>query len=306
MRIGVLVLGVFAALAAFLIPRAEPAHAAFHCMRIHAVLGGYAGDSTIQFVELRMNASGQTAINGHKIEFYDASNVKKATFTFPSNLPIGANGALGDSILIATQEFEDATPNSPDDADFLFAGNTVWNDGLDPSPDPAHPIQSPGGKVHFAPGNNNCDANLMILSGEVDSLAYGSAASNWTSPAVALPMPGTTEALQLQNLNIQATNNSTEYLLATVSNTNFTVTDVNMLDDNKAMPRNNERQVLAIPIDSNAVGGVAERPDNASLPAAVSAGSGGDRWQDVSLALAAIAAVAALGVAGWRAQRRTR
>ena len=59
MRFIRLVLVVSVVSVSFLFFQGRSAYAAFHCMRIHAVLGGFAGADTIQFVELRMNAGGK-------------------------------------------------------------------------------------------------------------------------------------------------------------------------------------------------------------------------------------------------------
>jgi hypothetical protein len=78
---------------------AQPADAAFHLMRIHAVMAGLNGDPQVQFVELRMCSSGQPFVSGHDLDFYDAVGTLKARFTFPGNV---GNSNNGDSILIAT------------------------------------------------------------------------------------------------------------------------------------------------------------------------------------------------------------
>src|SRR3990170_2534810 len=92
-------IALVAVIAALADPRS--AYAAFHCMRIHAIMAGFNGDNTIQYVELRMDTAGQSLVSGHQMKFYDAGGTLKATFTFPSSV---TNGALGDSILIATKE----------------------------------------------------------------------------------------------------------------------------------------------------------------------------------------------------------
>ena len=81
------------------------AYASFHCMRIHGVLASFNGDGRLQYVELRQNTGGQNFVAGHTLQFFDASNQLQATFTFPALVP---NGLTGDSILIATSEFNGA------------------------------------------------------------------------------------------------------------------------------------------------------------------------------------------------------
>ncbi|MBI5283508.1 MAG: hypothetical protein HY874_00295 [Chloroflexi bacterium] len=269
------------------------AYASFHCIRIHAVLGSYNGNANIQFVELRMDAAAQQFVFGHTIQFRDAAGTLKATFTFPSSV---ANATLGDSILIATSEFNAAATGGA--ADFQFSGaNTVGANGGDP----LHPVQAPGGKVAFAQGFDNCDAGITVTAGEVDSLAYGAAAADFGTAGPALPAAaGNVKALRLGNLNVTPADNSTEYSLQPVSLSTFSVAPANLVVT-LATPRNNGRVVLALPSLPGGVGGVASQPDQSLLPARTATASGGHR---TAYALgAAAAALAALGIAALRRRR---
>ena len=223
----------------------DPAYAAFHCMRIHAVKAGFAGDPNIQYVELRMDIGGQSFLTGHTIQFYDGANVLKATFTFPAGV---SNAATGDSILVATSEFAPplASGGVPD---FTFSlANTVGANGGDP----LHPVQSPNGRVVFAPSSANCASTVPA-----DSLAYGSATPHYGTAAVALPGASDPNALRLKVLTVNPTNNSTEYELQPVSGTSFNVAVGNLATD-LATPRNNGRTVIRLAASS--VGGVADEP----------------------------------------------
>jgi hypothetical protein len=294
---------LLAALGAAILPSSNVAYAAFHCMRIHAVMAGYNGNGNIQYVELRMNTGGQTVLGGHTIEFYDSSNTLKARFTFPSGV---TNGLLGESILIGTEAFRDNTPG-PGGPDFVFLGpgdpdgpqNTVvFNGGL-----VSHPIQAPGGLVHFAPGSANCDTVMLpVPAGEVDSVAYGAAASYYPPAATALPSPATTKALRL-NVALgtafpppDGVNNSTEYGLYDVATADATVPSGSVRTD-LTTPRNNARQVLQIVQSVPSVGGVAEAPAGARAPDAVVADdSTGRGWgMPLMLALASVVVVATGG-----------
>ena len=256
------VLAVCVSASVFSVRQVQTAEAAFHCMRIHAVMGGYNGDSNIQFVELRMDAGGQTFISGHTIQFFDASGALKAAFTFPSGI---TNSAKGDSILIGTAEFNSSVAGGT--ADFVFANaNTTGSNGGDP----LHPVQVPGGTVVFASGIGGCSFAVPV-----DSLAYGSAMATYGTAAAALPSPGTTKADELNNLMTLPTNNSTEYALQDVSTTTFSVPLINIQTD-FTTPRNNARNVLQIIPYVPGVGGVAERPD----VVVVSVASSGDGWED--------------------------
>jgi hypothetical protein len=196
---------------------APPADAAFHCMRVAAVMGGAFGDADIQYVELRMNAGGQNVVGGHDITFRNATGALQATFVFPSNVASGANGA---SILIATAEFDAISSVEPD---FLFSDGTVVDpDTLMTVPQNTtgagnlnHPIQAPDGKVAFEEQLTAC-----LGSGPpVDSVAYG---DNYTGPVdygthrdQDLPVTGK-QALVVSNLGLTPSNNSTEYSVQTI------------------------------------------------------------------------------------------
>ncbi|MCH8902149.1 MAG: hypothetical protein IIC88_07590 [Chloroflexi bacterium] len=266
------------------------AHAAFHCMRIHAVLAGFNGDNSIQYVELRMSGAFQNLVTTHPIKFYDAAGTLKATFTFPSNV---TNAALGDSILVATTEFNNATLGG--DADFTFAGNTVGSNGGDP----LHPVQSPDGKVTFAEGPSTCVPGGPNV---VSSVAYGAFTGtvDYGSAATALPNPSDDQALRLGNLNLEASDNSTEYSLSAVSNTTFSVASGSLPTD-PATPRNNSRTVLQL---ASGVGGVAELPEGAGAPLQATGSSGGNAGLFAGIIAAVVAGAGALGGAAWYVRRR--
>lgn len=257
-----LLLAFVVATSALLLSGGDVAYAAFHCMRIHAVMGGFNGNNNIQYVELRMDLGGQTLLAGHTIQFFDAAGTLKATFTFPpGTFPFGAsvaNGAVGDSVLIATSEFYTNVAVSPGPSDFTFSGaNTT-------GPDALHPVQVPGGKVVFAGAVT--DFNCLLGAPPADSVSYGGATGLFPPAASALPNPGTLQALRLSNLNTVPTNNSTEYSLQTVSASTFSVTLANLATD-FTTPRNNSRTVLKLNAPPLSVGGVAEKPGAALLPA---------------------------------------
>src|SRR5574341_2144430 len=99
---------------------APPADAAFHLMRVHAVMHAANGNTQIQYVELRMASGGQTLVSGHDLCFFDPSGDPWARFTFPGNVQ---NGAQGSSILVGSPSMDAIWPHAPD---FVFGpGNTV-------------------------------------------------------------------------------------------------------------------------------------------------------------------------------------
>lgn len=286
-----------------LFPHGRTAFAEFHCMRIHAVMASHSYVDGMQYVELRMNDAGQGAVTGHQLKFYDAAGTLKATFTFGGTTEAsgyggggGPNSDVGDSILIGTAEFNDATTGG--DADFTFSGaNTVGSNGGDP----LHPVQAPGGIVTFAEGNDNCDADVIAGAGEVDTLGYGGASTPFGSAAVALPDPSRFQVLRLGNLNAAPSDNSTEYSLEAGSGTTYNVAAADVATD-LTTPRNNDRVVLGL----QPVGGVAE------LAKVAGASIGADRESGVSASLVAgIAAAVAVGFAvasgaAWYARQRMR
>ncbi len=287
-----LVVGLFLSLA-FVLTQPQSAFASFHCMRIHGVMAGFNNNPKVQYVELRMNLGGQNLVAGHQVKFYDSAGTLKATFTFPNSI---TNGLNGESILIGTAEFNTQTVGG--DADFIFsAANTTGMNGGDP----LHPVQSPGGRIEFAPGFDNCDADLTASPGEVDTVGYGGGSTSYGSSAVALPNPSDLRALRLSNLNVEATDNSAEYSLQPVATSTFSVSTGNLPTD-FTTPRNNGRTVLQL---VGPVGGIAEPPDVARTPLeANGASSGSNVWLVVGIAAAASAAAVAAGGAVWYARRR--
>lgn len=276
---------------------ARPAFAAFHCMRIHAVMSGFATNDNVQFVELRMNIGGQTALSGHKIRFLDSSGVQQAEFTFPTPLGVTLNGLEGDSILIGTQEFnDDYSPGG--DADFEFSlANTI-------GADPLTPVQGPGGKLIWAPPSTNC-----ALGGPpVDSVAYGTGtvSADYGTKATALPSPTTDEGLQLDNLASAPTDNSMEYdLMPASTTTEFIAGVAATLEADKRFPRNNSRVLTAV-FAPTAVGGTVEEPAAPDANAAPVADDDDGSPVRPIVALVATALAAAIGVGALQARRRRR
>ncbi len=300
------------------------AYAAFHCMRIHAVMAGFNGGNDVQYVELRMSSAFQSFVGFRQVKFYDAAGTLKATFTFPNSV---TNAARGDSILVATQEFNDATPGG--NADFTFTnGNTAGSNGGDP----LHPVQSPDGKVTFAEATLNC----AFGGPPVASVAYGSFSGtvDYGSAAVALPSPSDDRALRLGNLNTAPVNNSTEYSLQPVSSTTFSVA-AGSLPTDLTSPRNNSRTVLRLqpagptptptstptatatptatptptitptptPTIDPSVGGIAELPEVAGTPLDATGSSDSSAGLLAGVIAAVVAGAVALGGAAWYVRR---
>jgi hypothetical protein len=291
--LAMVVTGLAVAAGALLLPSANVSYAAFHCMRIHAVKAGFGGNANIQYVELRMSVASQPLVAGHTIQFFDGSGTLKATFTFPANV---TNAATGESILIATSEFNAVAFGGG--ADFTFSnGNTVGANGGDP----LHPIQSPNGKIVWAAGSLSCSSTMA----PVDSVATGTAAADYGTAAVPLAGAADVHALRLGDLNPSPTNNSAEYSLQPVATSSFAVPVANLPTD-FSTPRNNARMVLQLNAATTppSVGGIAHPPEVAApAPLAHRHPAGGPPWMLITLVSGG--AVAALGAGGlvFRARR---
>lgn len=87
-------------LGAALLPR--PALAAFHLMAIDQVIGGVAGDTTAQAVQLRMRLAGQNVLSGTvQLRAWDAAGANPVPLsTFPAPNP--TNSAQCAAVLLAT------------------------------------------------------------------------------------------------------------------------------------------------------------------------------------------------------------
>ena len=129
------------------VPRAE---AAFHCMRIHAVMAGANGNTSQQYVELRMSTAFQGFVTGTELRFLDAAGTTTGGFTLTSSV---INTAAGSSILIATTGLQTAAGIT---ADFTMPANVI----------------APAGRVEFL-GNFNCLPSGLSSSNIIDSVAYG-------------------------------------------------------------------------------------------------------------------------------------
>jgi hypothetical protein len=267
-------------------------------MRIHAVMAGFNGNDDVQFVELRMSSAGQSVVGGHKLRFLDAGGAQTAEFTFPSNV---SNGATGDSILVATAEYND--DHSPGhDADFEFSLTNTTGTSTD---NRLHPVQSPGGKVIFEPAGPRCSG----AGTPVDSVAYDPAATvspDFGTRAVALPSPSTNQGLRLSNLAINPTNNNTEYSLQTASTITEPIPQASLAGDFR-FPRNNAR-ILSAMLEPAGVGGVVLEPDvtsQASTANPIDSGEdSGITVPAIVVTAAIVMAVAALSALEFRRRKR--
>ena len=109
-----------------------PAMATFHLMKVVEIFPGTAASPSAQYVVIQMYASGENLVGGHALTVYNAGGSVVGTFTFPGNVPNGANQA---KILIATSQAESFFGLSADlvmSASVLSAGGKVcWAGTID-------------------------------------------------------------------------------------------------------------------------------------------------------------------------------
>ena len=126
--------------------QASPALATNHLVQIDEIMTGINGDSSIQFVEMRMCCFGQNVWGDVALlAFFDSDGTQIGEFIFPSNPPDS-----GGSVLIATQAFADLPAPTPD-PDFI----------MDPL------LDFDAGKVCYRnnPVNTNFNVNLCLSYG---------------------------------------------------------------------------------------------------------------------------------------------
>ncbi|MEK6282021.1 MAG: S-layer homology domain-containing protein [Acidobacteriota bacterium] len=175
LRIGLMVLGSFLLTALFL---ASAANATNHNTQIRQVMAGLNGDSTIQFVEIRMSDSSQNDWGNHTmLVFFNASGVETGRFLITSNPPGGTNF----SVLFATQAFANL-PGAP-------VPNFIIPAGL---------LQPDNGKVCFkSPSPEGDPGDFFPIN---LCLSYGSFTGDTEgggSPAPALPITGGQSLMRL-------------------------------------------------------------------------------------------------------------
>jgi hypothetical protein len=240
-----------------LLGNAKSSDAAFHLMRIHNVMGGASGSSTIQYVELRMSDPGQNFVSSHVICFFDTAGAPYARFTFPGNVASGADEA---SILIGTAEFDAAWAAGSPDFTFSAANTTAIAAGADVN----HPIRQPGGKVIFGSDSSGtpgamCQAGLFD---KIDSVAYGTGYTGLVEhPAKFpsdLPTSGTQE-IHYTAATVCHPNSFTSPCGAPRDNSaNYALVDANTAGNN---PRNNGGASGPISPDTDG-DGVSDASDN--------------------------------------------
>jgi hypothetical protein len=178
---------------------ADGAQATFHFNSISEVGAGFAGNAAIQFVELRLDAGGQTNLINTRLTAFDANG--NATELLLSDHPV-ANGTSGAHFLYATAAFQAATGVAPD---FVIPAGLVTPSGMI--------CWGAPGVVPPAPSSWDFDKP----SEYVDCVAYGSYAAV-TRPASGTPTslaPGDgTQSLTRTQGTGASGSNATDFALA--------------------------------------------------------------------------------------------
>jgi hypothetical protein len=188
---------------------ASPAFASFHLMQIQQVIGGVGSDTSLQAVQLRMRVAGQNLVGGGRLRAWDATGSNPIVIIDPTtNVP---NGAAGDTVLIASPNFQGAFGLTPDfvmtnliPASYLAAGKLTWEDNS-------------GALVYWSLAWGD-GAYTGTNTGTIDNDADGV-----FNPPFGLAMPSATgQALQFTGPpGAVSTNNAADYAI-TVGNATFT------------------------------------------------------------------------------------
>lgn len=121
-----------------LVPRVEAA-SDFASMSISELGAGFLGNPNIQFVELRLDAAGQTNLTNTRLTAFDKDGVAALLLLTPQGI---GDGTSGRNVLYATADFQSATGIAPD---FVIPpgvlspkGMICWGaPGTDSPPDPS-------------------------------------------------------------------------------------------------------------------------------------------------------------------------
>ncbi len=199
---------------------AAPSLATFHFMQIEQVIGGVAGDTTAQAIQLRQRLGGQNLVAQSRIRVFDAAGQNPVTIIdMASNV---ANGAGGRRILIASANF--AANTSPAAAPDFIMTNLIPQSYLAAG---SMTFESDGGIVYWRLSWGGA-AYTGPNTGNVTNDADGN-----FGPPFAGPLPSTTDqALRFINAaSAPSTNNAADYQVTPAAavfvnnaNASFTVT----------------------------------------------------------------------------------
>ena len=193
------------AIALLLVVATAPADAAsdFATMSISEVGVGFLGNANVQFVELRLDADGQTNLANTRLTAFDKDGVATQLLLTPNGV---ANGTSGRNVLYATSEFQTATGVAPD---FVIPVGVVAPKGM-------ICWGAPGTASPPDPGS----WDLPKPENSTDCVAYGGYAASTRpssgTPTTLLPGDGTQALTRTKNTSA-AGNNATDFALAAPS-----------------------------------------------------------------------------------------
>jgi hypothetical protein len=136
-----------------------PTHAAFHTALISEVMSGVHGDSSVQYVEIRVIGGVASAVSGSVLTAFDCTGMSSSVLlTVSHNI---TDGAMDAHWLMATTNFAAAFGITPD---------FTWNPAVSGSIDPSCGMVCWGapGLVPPAPGWDTTDQNNYV-----DCVGYG-------------------------------------------------------------------------------------------------------------------------------------
>ena len=120
---------------AFVFAATAPAFATFHFMQIEQIIGGVAGDTTAQAIQLRMRFAGQNLVASSRVKVFDAAGANPVIIIdMTTNVPSGAAGAR---VLIVSPNFPaNTSPSAAGNftmtnlipASYLAAGSMTFED----------------------------------------------------------------------------------------------------------------------------------------------------------------------------------
>jgi hypothetical protein len=142
-----------------LVVAASPVEATYHLMSVSELGAGFGGNPDVQFVELRLDAGGQTQLTGTRLTAFDAAGTATELLLSDHGVPNGTSGA---NVLYATAAFAAATGITPD---FVIPAGLV----------------TPTGMICWgAPGSSPLDPSTWDFekpNNYVDCVAYGAFAA---------------------------------------------------------------------------------------------------------------------------------
>jgi hypothetical protein len=176
---------------------ARPALATFHFMSISELGVTFLGDPNVQFVELRLDAVGQTNLTDTRLTSFDKDGIPTVLLLTPTDV---ANGTSGRNVLYATTAFQTATGLTPD---FIIPPGVVSPSGMICWGAPPDQFNDPPGPMSW---------DLQKPEKYIDCVAYGSYAHSTRpssgTPTSLTPGDGVQSLTRIKNSSAAGSNDS--------------------------------------------------------------------------------------------------